>query len=111
MKSTIDFNDWEKLDLVIGTIEEVEEIEGADLLYKLIINLGSEKRTVCAGVKKYISKEDLKGQQVVLLANLSPRMMRGVESQGMILAVGSKEDDMFTLIQPREKVKDGTRVS
>ena len=92
--SIIPFADWEKIDLRVAKILEVEEIEGADKLYKLTIDLGKEKRTICAGIKKYYSKKELKNKKVVVVANLAPRKMRGIESQGMILA--SVNDDEST---------------
>ena len=113
MKEEINFDDWEKLDVRIGEIVEVEDIEGADKLYKLTVNLGEEigERTICAGIKEDISKEDLKGKKTTFLVNLAPRTMRGVESQGMILAAGSKEDDKFVLLEPSEDLSVGSSVS
>ena len=73
--STIDFKDWEKIDLRVGRIEKAEDIEGADKLYKLTVNLGKENRIVCAGIKKHYKKEELKGKSCILFVNLQPRMM------------------------------------
>jgi len=108
----IDFSLWEKLDLRVGKILKVEEIEGADKLYKLEVDLGKElgKRTVCAGIKKYYKKEDLKGKKIIVFANLKPRMMRGIESQGMLLAAAEKDDAKVVLISPEEDVEVGSKV-
>jgi len=113
MKEEINFDDWEKLDVKIGEIVEVEDIEGADKLYKLTVNFGEEigERTICAGIKEYLSKEELKGKKTQFLVNLAPRTMRGVESQGMILAAGSKEEDKFVLMEPNEDLKRGSSIS
>jgi|TARA_Y100000310_G_scaffold331580_1_gene405397 methionine--tRNA ligase beta chain len=113
MKSEINFEDWEKLDVRVGEIIEVEEIEGADKLYKLTVDFGDEigKRRICAGIKEYISKENLKGKKTIFLVNLAPRKLRGIESQGMILAAGSKEDDKFVILEPSGDIGKGSRVS
>ena len=110
---TINFSDWQKLDLRIGKIAKAEDIEGADKLYKLTVDFGKEigKRTICAGIKKYISKEDLKGKKSVFLINLEPRTLKGIESQGILLATGSQEKDKFVLIQPSEDIEVGTKIS
>lgn len=113
IKETISYDDFAKLDLRIATIKKVEDIDGADKLYKLTLDVGDEigERIVCAGIKEYFQdKKKLKGKQCVLLANLVPRKLKGIESQGMILAAGSKEDG-FVLLSPMEKVKEGSGVS
>jgi methionyl-tRNA synthetase len=108
----VSFNDWSKLDFRVGQIVEVEDIEGADKLYKLMIDVGSEigKRTVCAGLKPYFSKEELKGKELILFVNLEPRKMRGIESQGMILAAVSDDESKIRLIQPDGEIEIGSRV-
>ncbi len=106
----VDFKDWEKLDLRVGEIEQVEEIDGADKLYKLTINIGEENRTVCAGLKQHYSKDDLKGKKVVLFANLKARMMRGIESKGMILAAVNKDETKVVLLTPDEDIESGARI-
>lgn len=107
------FNDWSKLDLRVGQIVEVEEIEGADKLYKLTVDIGPEveKRTICAGIKPYYPKEELKGKKIIMIVNLAPRVMRGIESQGMLLAAGSAEENLCVLISPEKDVENGCRVS
>ena len=93
MSRIVEFKDWEKFDLRVGQIIEAEDIGGADKLYKLTVDLGSKigKRIICAGIKEYYSKEDLKGKKIVVFTNLIPRKIRGIESQGMLLAA-DKED-------------------
>lgn len=108
----VEFSDWEKLDLRVGKVLKVEDIEGADKLYKLQVDLGKElgKRTLCAGIKKHYSKEDLKGKKIVVFANLKPRMLRGIESQGMLLAASEKEDAKVVLISPESDVEVGSKI-
>ncbi|MEL6867371.1 MAG: methionine--tRNA ligase subunit beta [Bacteroidota bacterium] len=85
LKKEISFEDFSKLDIRTGTITAAEKIKKADKLLKLTVDLGFEVRTVVSGIAKYYSPEDVIGQEVLLLANLAPRKLRGVESQGMIL--------------------------
>ena len=108
----VEYSDWEKLDLRVGKILKVEDIEGADKLYKLQVDLGKElgKRTLCAGIKKYYSKEDLKGKKIVVFANLKPRMLRGIESQGMLLAASDKDDEKVVLISPENDIEVGSKI-
>jgi methionyl-tRNA synthetase len=108
--TTIDFKDWEKIELRVGKIENVEDIEGADKLYKLTVNIGEETRTVCAGIKKFYKKEDLKDKNCVIFANLAPRMMRGIESQGMLLAAVSADESQVFLLQPEKDIPAGSKV-
>ncbi len=82
----VNFSDWEKIDLRVGEIIDVEDGEGADKLYKLSVDIGEEVRTVCAGIKQYYSKDELKGKKIILFTNLASRKLKGIESQGMILA-------------------------
>ncbi len=112
MTSEVDYSDWEKLDLRVGKILKVEEIEGADKLYKLEIDVGKEvgKRTVCAGIKKYYSKEDLKGKKIIVFANLKPRMLRGIESQGMLLAADNSEGGKVVLLSPESDIEIGSKI-
>ena len=112
MSEEINFNEWEKIDLRVGKILQVEEIEGADKLYKLTIDLGEEigKRTVCAGIKKYYSKENLAGKKIILFVNLIPRKLKGIESQGMVLAAVDEKEDKVILISPEEDIDIGSRV-
>jgi len=108
----VDYRDWEKLDLRVAQIKKAEDIEGADKLYKLIIDVGDlGKRTICAGIKKYYKKDELKGKKIIYFSNLKPRNMRGIESQGMLLAAGSQEEDVCVLISPEKDIKNGARIS
>jgi methionyl-tRNA synthetase len=109
--TTIEFADFEKIDLRVAEIKEVEEIAGADKLYKLTISLGDETRTICAGIKQFYKKEKLKGKKIIIIANLKPRMLKGIESKGMLLAAGSKEKNICVLIVPDGDIPTGTKIS
>ena len=110
--SKVPFSDWQKIDLRTAKILGVEDIEGADKLYKLSIDLGKElgKRTLVAGIKQHYTKEQLKGKTIIVFTNLEPRKLKGIESQGMLLAaVSSDEKDVF-LLQPEKDIELGSRV-
>jgi methionine--tRNA ligase beta chain len=112
MSEEINFSDWEKIDLRVGKILKIEDIEGADKLYKLTVDLGREigKRIVCAGIKQYYSKEDLEGKKIIIFVNLAPRKLKGITSQGMLLAAVDEENDKVILISPEEDIEIGSRV-
>ena len=109
---TIKFADWQKLDIRVGKILEVEDIEGADKLYKLTVDLGKEigKRTIVAGIKPYYKKEHLKGKLCTIFTNLEPKMLRGIKSHGMLLASVNSEESEVLLLQPESKTEPGSRV-
>jgi len=107
----VEFGDWEKLDLRVAEIKEVEEIEGADKLYKLTLDVGEiGERIVCAGIKEYYSKEELNGKKIIYFSNLKPRVMRGVESQGMLFAASTEGHEKVVLITPEKDIELGSRV-
>lgn len=106
MKDLITYDDFSKLDIRIAKVLNAEPIEGADKLLKLTLDAGElGERTVASGIKQWYSPEDLVGKTVVYLANLQPRMLRGVESQGMIIAAGGDEAILLT---PEKEVTPGT---
>jgi len=111
MEGIVEFDDWQKLELRVGKVVEVEDIEGADKLYKLTIDIGNEKKTVCSGLKDYYSKEDLQDKKVILFVNLKPRMLRGIESQGMILAATTEGEKEVRLLEPDADIEIGARVT
>jgi methionyl-tRNA synthetase len=85
-KPIITYDDFIKLDLRVGTVTEAGDHPNADRLIVLQVDLGSEQRQIVAGLKAWIEPETMVGKQVVVVANLAPRKMRGLESQGMLLA-------------------------
>ncbi len=108
----IEFSDFEKLDLRVAEIKKAEDIEGADKLVKLIIDVGElGERIICAGIKEYYSKDELKGKKIIVVANLAPRKLRGIESQGMLLAAVNKNENELSLIIPEKDIQPGTKVS
>jgi methionyl-tRNA synthetase len=101
----------EKPEIKAATIINVEDIKDADKLYKLEVDLGYEKRTICAGIKKNYSKEELIGKQILIVSNLEPRIMRGIESKGMLLAASDEKHEKVVLIKPKDPVKNGSKVN
>jgi len=107
-KPVITFDDFIKLDIRIGTVIEAEKVPNSSKLLKLIIDFGDFKRQILAGIGTKYSPEDLQGKQIPVIVNLAPRKMAGLESQGMIMAVG--DNDVEALLFPTEAVKSGSSV-
>ena len=110
-KENVKFEDWMKLDLRVAEILEVEEVEGADNLYKLKIDLGTETRTLVAGLKKHYSKDDLEGKRCIVFTNLEPRTIKGIESKGMILAAVNGDGSEVKLLNASGEIELGSRIS
>jgi len=106
----IKFSDWNKLDLRVGKILKAENIEGADKLYKINVDLGKEKRTLVAGLKPYYKPEELKNKICIVFTNLEPRKIKGIDSQGMILAAVSTDETSVKLLQPDREIELGSRI-
>ena len=92
-KDTITYDDFVKLDLRVATVLEAELHPNADRLLKLKVDLGSEQRQICAGVKAYYDPAELVGRQIIVVANLAPRKIRGEESNGMLLAASAMDGE------------------
>lgn len=105
----ITYEDFKKLELKVGEIAGAEEIPGSTNLLKLTIDLGTERRQVVAGIAKDYRKDALVGKQVVLLVNLEPRKVWGVESNGMILAAADSAN-VVAIISPDKKMANGAPV-
>jgi methionyl-tRNA synthetase len=110
LKENIQFDDFAKLDIRIGTILEAEAVKKSKKLLKFLIDDGLEKRTILSGIAEHFSPEGMVGRQVTFIANLAPRMMMGIESQGMILMAEDK-DGSLALLQPHKEVWNGAGVS
>ncbi len=110
LKSEITIDDFAKIDLKVGTILSAEKVEKADKLLNLQIDLGFEKRTILSGIAKHFSPEEIIGKQVVVVANLAPRKMRGIESNGMILMAEDKEGKLH-FVKPENVIGNGSVVS
>lgn len=105
----ISFDEFSKIELKVGTIIEAEEVEGSEKLLKLKIDLGEEEaRQILAGVKQWYKPEDFVGKQVIVVANLEPKKMMGLESQGMMLAADTKDGPVFLTVP--KKVPAGTKI-
>jgi methionyl-tRNA synthetase len=104
----ISFEEFQKLDLRVGAVIKAEAISGSKKLLKLTVDIG-EERTVVAGVKGHYREEDLEGRQVVLVANLAPVTLMGVESRGMVLAV--EDDSGVHLLTPDAATLPGSKVT
>ena len=113
-KPTITFDDFQKLDLRAATIVSAEPHPNADRLLKLQIDLGDHQRQICAGVKQFYDPESLVGRQIIVIANLAPRNIRGEESNGMLLAasVEGEGDELrdVVLLRPDKDVPAGSSV-
>jgi len=106
----VSFSEFQKIDLRIAKIISIEDIAGKDKLYKLTIEIGEEKpRTLVAGLKPYYTKEQLKGKQIVVVANLDPKPLAGLVSQGMLLAVKNKKEK-FSLVTIEENAEPGEKI-
>ncbi len=109
-KETIDFDDFTKLDIRIGTILEAEKVVKTKKLLKLKVDVGIDVRTIVSGIAESFKPEEIIGQRVSVLVNLAPRTIRGVESQGMILMTDTV-DGKLAFIEPERDVKNGESVS
>lgn len=109
-KPSIQYDDFAKLDFRVGTITAAEKVEKADKLLKLEIDLGFEKRTIVSGIALHFKPDTIIGKQVVVVANLAPRKMRGIESNGMIL-MAEDADGKLKFINPDEFTSNGSSVN
>lgn len=110
VKPVIQFDDFAKIDLKIGTILAAEKVEKADKLLKLEVDLGFEKRTIVSGIATHFKPEELINKQVVVVANLAPRKMRGIESNGMLLLAQDAEGKLV-FVSPENMISAGANVS
>jgi len=107
---TISYEDFRKLEIRVALVTEIQDHPNADKLYVLKVDDGSgTPRQLVAGLKPYIPPEKLLGKKIVILANLAPATLRGVESQGMLLA--AQDGDHVTVLAPDEDVAPGSAVS
>jgi methionine--tRNA ligase beta chain len=104
----ITIDDFKKVELKVGRVLSAEAIEGSDKLLKLQVDLGSEQRQILSGIAKYYAPADLVGKQITIIANLEPRMMMGLESQGMVLAAGDGES--VSLLMPDKDMPAGSSI-
>jgi len=107
----VGYEDFSKLDMRVAEIQTVENIEGADKLYKLEVSTGKDVRTICAGIKEYYSHDELIGKKIIVLTNLKPRKLKGIESQGMLLAASNDDHSKVSLITPDANIAVGSSVN
>ena len=108
-KAEVTFEDFGAMDIRTATVLEAERVPKTDKLLKLTIDTGIDKRTIVSGIAEYYSPEDMLGKQICILANLKPRMIRGIESKGMIL-MAKQADGKMRLISPAEGISNGAIV-
>lgn len=107
----ITFSDWEKVDIRVGKIVSAERVEGSGKLIKMKVDFGSEERQIVAGIAQFYEPDGLIGKQCPFLFNLEPKKLRGLESQGMILAVDAEGGmKSCALMCPDKEVKNGAKV-
>ena len=108
-KADMPFENFEKMDLRVGTVKECVKVEKSDKLLRFVIDDGLETRTIVSGIAKFYKPEELVGKQVCFIANLPPRKLRGIESQGMILSA-ENPDGTLSVLTPDRKCTDGACV-
>lgn len=105
---TVSLADFKKIELKVARILTAEEVPGADRLWKLTIDVGAEKKQIVAGIKAFYSAESLVGKSIIVVDNLEPAVIRGVESRGMLLA--AKNGAELTLLSPEKALPPGSLV-
>jgi len=108
---TIAYDDFAKLELRVATVIDCKPHGNADKLLVLQVDLGGEKRQICAGLRAHYQPEQLIGKQIVVVANLAPRTMRGEISQGMLLAATDSATQRVIFVSPSEPAAPGSKVS
>ena len=109
--NTISFDEYLKVKLRVGRVIEASDHPNADKLIVLKVDLGDEQRQICAGLKGYYTSEQLMGKNLVLVTNLAPRKMRGIESNGMLLAAVTPDQSRVVVLTTEAEVPPGTAVS
>ncbi|MBU0906932.1 MAG: methionine--tRNA ligase subunit beta [Nanoarchaeota archaeon] len=111
MGEKIDFKDFQKVEMKVGKIKSVEDHPNADKLLVMKVDLGEgEDRTIVAGLRKYYSSEELVGKKAIFVANLAPASLRGVESNGMIMAAVSEDHGEVKVLKPSKDCEAGSLV-
>lgn len=109
--TTIQYDDFAKLELRVATVLNCVPHPNADKLLLVQIDLGGEQRQICAGLRQHVQPELLIGKQIIVVANLAPRLMRGEISQGMLLAATDPATGKVIVVSPSEAVAAGSKVS
>jgi methionyl-tRNA synthetase len=106
----IKFEEFKKMDLRVAKILEVEDVPGADRIYLLTVDIGDEKRKIVAGIKPWYKKEELIGKNIIMIVNLEPKTIRGIESKGMLLAT-LFDNKLSILTTDKEEVPAGSKIT
>jgi len=106
----ITYDDFMKVELRVATVLAAERVEGAARLLKLRVKIGEEERTLAAGIAEHYSPEELVGKQLIVVANLEPKKLRGIESNGMLLAACTDDESQIVFVPPEKQIPDGSRV-
>jgi methionyl-tRNA synthetase len=106
----ITIEEFQRIEMRVATILSAERVPGTEKLLKLQIDLGSEHRQLVAGIAKHYTPEELIGKQIVVVTNLQPAVIRGIESQGMLLAASTDDSSQIALVTLQRPVPNGCRV-
>ena len=108
--ATIPYQEFAKIDLRVGKVVSAERVPNSRKLIKLVVDIGGEQRQILAGLQKWYKPEDLVGKYVIVVANLEPKSMAGLVSQGMILAAPCGDEEKPVILTVAEPVKPGAKV-
>ncbi|VVB99365.1 Methionine--tRNA ligase [uncultured archaeon] len=101
------YEEFAKMDLRVARVLEANAVEGSNKLMKLVVDIGTEKRQIIAGIAKYYKPEELAGKNIIIIANMDYRKLAGLESQGMLLAAGESE---IVLLTTEKDIAPGTKI-
>lgn len=104
------FEDFSKLELRVAKVMECEPVEGSDKLYKLTLRVGGEPRVIASGIAKHYAPDELLGKKIILVANLEPKTIRGIESRGMLLAAEDGKGKLCLATVDDGEMEDGAVV-
>lgn len=108
--ANVSFSEWKNLDLRVGRIIDVENHPNADKLYVIKVNVGEkEPRTIVSGLREHYTIKELKGKNVIVIVNLEPAVLRGVKSDGMLLA--ATHEEQCVLLEPDKDIEPGSRIT
>jgi len=105
----VSFKEFKELDLRVGTILSADAVPGADKLYKLSVDIGEKTMTLVAGLRPYYKPEEMEGKSIIVVANLDPVTLKGVKSEGMLLA--AQDGNVVSVLTIDKDVKPGSKIS
>ena len=110
MENCIEYSDFIKIELRVAQIIEAEAVEGTDKLVRLVVDLGNEKRQIIAGIRTQYRAEDLLHKKIAMVYNLKPRTLRGLDSEGMLLAASNEDHSVISLLTVDKDIPNGSRI-